>query len=263
MKARLAACLAMALASAAPALWAHEFWIEPSSFRPAVGAPLLARLRVGENFQGDPVARKESHLRRFVLADAAGESPLLGAEGRDPAGFLRVGAPGFQVLGYESNATAVTLDPEKVGIYLDTEGLAPFFTGDRRQPMDDYFSRCAKALLFAGPGDPAAAKGFDRKLGFFLELIPEANPLALASGAGLPLRLLLDGKPLEGALISARGSLLPLSRLTARTDAAGRAVLPIAGSGVWLLNAVYLRPARSGEPATYESWWASLTFEIP
>lgn len=261
MQDRILASLLL-LCLAAPAAQAHEFWIEPSTFHPALGTPVLARILVGENFQGDPVARKESHIRRFVLAGAAGETPFLGAEGRDPAGFVRIDSPGLQLIGYESNATAVTLDADKLGIYIELEGLEPFFKGDRKRPIDDYFSRCAKSLLLAG--DPApGAKGFDRRLGCPLELIPEADPYAALPGDGLPFLLLWEGKPLANAQISARRQEEPLAKLKARSDAAGRVTLPVSAPGVWLVNAVFIRPATSGEPGAWESFWASLTFEIP
>ena len=39
------------LALAAPAA-AHDFWIEPSNFRPAVGAKVPLRLLIGQDFAG-------------------------------------------------------------------------------------------------------------------------------------------------------------------------------------------------------------------
>ena len=112
--------------------------------------------------------------------------------------------------------------------------------------------------------DPApGAGGYDLRLGCPLELIPQADPYSALPAGGFPLLLLKEGQPLPNALVSARRQDQPLERLTARTDAAGRVRLPLRGPGRWLLNAVFIRPAASGEPATWESFWASLTFEIP
>ena len=48
-------------------LCAHDFWIEPSTFRPAPGATVAIGLRVGQNFVGDPVPRSSQLLERFVV----------------------------------------------------------------------------------------------------------------------------------------------------------------------------------------------------
>ena len=47
-------------------LFAHDFWIEPSSFHPALGEPLHVALRVGEQFKGEPVKRNPERFEKFV-----------------------------------------------------------------------------------------------------------------------------------------------------------------------------------------------------
>ena len=49
---------------------------------------------------------------------------------------------------------------------------------------------------------------------------------------------------------------------TTRTDAAGKAVISLQGGGKFLLNAVHMQEAPPGRDAKWESYWASLTFEI-
>ena len=55
----------------------------------------------------------------------------------------------------------------------------------------------------------------------------------------------------------------PDARVTARTDAQGRARLRLDRPGVWLVKAVHMIPAPAGAGADWESFWASLTFERP
>lgn len=250
------ACLVVLFADPAGS---HEFWIEPSSHKLEVGSIVSARLRVGEHFIGDPLPRREEHLVRFVLAGREGEAPMLGTDGRDPAGSARIPSAGYFLIGYESRATTALLADELLARYLEEEGLLPFFEGDRRGPIKDHFSRFAKSLLLAGGA--RSGGGYDRPVGLALELIPEADPALLAPGAALPLRLLLAGRPVANVQVSARSRARPLDKVLARTDTEGRVRLPIAGVGPWLVNAVYLRPL-AGKTAEWESLWASLTFEI-
>lgn len=241
---------------------AHDFWIEPSTFRPEPGTEVSARLLVGERFRGDPLPRRESHIARFVLLGPEGESPFTGKAGADPAGAAHVSAPGLHVIGYESRASSVDLDPDKLAIYVREEGLEPFFRGDLAKPIRDEFSRCAKSLVRVGPGRPKL-NGFDRRLGSRLEIVPEANPYALGVPRVLPVRLLENGKPLRDALVTAIERSRPdEGAVRMRTDAKGRARLALPRPGVWLVKAVWIEPV-AGAPGAWRSWWASLTFEVP
>ncbi|MCA1580498.1 MAG: DUF4198 domain-containing protein [Acidobacteria bacterium] len=85
--------LAFFLALAPAALSAHDFWIEPSSFRPGVREDFTVALRVGEHFRGEPVPRDDRRIRRFFVVTNLGEAPVPGLPGTDPAGFARVESP--------------------------------------------------------------------------------------------------------------------------------------------------------------------------
>jgi uncharacterized GH25 family protein len=99
-------------------------------------------------------------------------------------------------------------------------------------------------------------------LGFTLELIPERSPYALGVGDALPVVLRYEGKPLAGVLVMAlHGSGETLASI--RSDAAGRARVPLSRGGAWLVKAVHMVPAPAGTDADWESIWASLTFELP
>src|SRR5207253_9696463 len=97
----------------APLAFAHDFWIEPSSFHPQIGERVSVALRVGQNVQGDPMPRIPPLIERFVLKDSGGERPVIGRAGMDPAGVVLIGEPGLQWLGYQSNAYPVTLAGSK------------------------------------------------------------------------------------------------------------------------------------------------------
>jgi uncharacterized GH25 family protein len=245
------------------ALHAHDFWIEPSAYRVEVGTLLGVGLRVGEGHRGDAVARNAARIRRFVLAGPAGEQTIAGADGAEPAGSARVTTAGLLVIGYHSRPSRITLEAEKFEAYLAEEGLERIaaLRAERResaQPGRELYSRCAKALVVSGR---LATGGHDRRLGLPLELVPEANPYV--SGRRLPIRILFQGRPLEGALVVALPREEPGSRLAARSDRDGRAVFALEAGRTWLVKAVHMVPAPAGTGADWESLWASLTFEIP
>src|SRR5436190_11360726 len=237
--------------------YAHDFWIEPSTFRPAAGDRVTAGLRVGQKLQGEAVPRIPPLVGRFVLDNA----PMIGFPGSNPAGIAAVARPGFQWIGYQSNAYPVTLDAPKFEQYLRDEGLERIVDERAKKGQSgaqgrERFYRCAKALLDAGNTKTGT---IDAPLGFTLELVPRKLPRA---GDELPLTLLFHGKPAANVLVVAMSKTDPDNAVRARTDARGRVMLRIAHGGFWLIKAVHIQRAPADSGVDWESWWASLTFEL-
>jgi uncharacterized GH25 family protein len=246
---------ALALARGAAA---HDFWIEPSTYRPAAGQRVTVRLRVGNDFLGDALARDESLLVRFATLSAAGEGRVPGVHGRDPAGIALAPESGTMVVAYESSGTLAELTPEKMAVYVEQEGIAPQLPRgwQAKKLVRDRFSRSVKSLLVAG-GD---SSGFDRVAALPFELVPLADPARVPpSGGTLALRLLWQGKPAPGIHVAALSRLDPRRLVTATTDAGGQVTLALPRGGEWLVKAVRVLPAKDPE-ADIESVWTSLTF---
>lgn len=251
--------LALALLFAAANIWAHDFWIEPSTYRPKVGQTFTAGLRVGENFAGDPVPRRTPRIEAFVVRTRSEERPVEGVENQDPAGHLRLDRPGLAIIGYRSKPTPHKLTAEKFEAYLREEGLDRVRElrrelGHSTTPGSERFYRYAKALVVTGEG---LASGADQALGYRYELIPETDPYA---STPLVVRAVLEGKPVAGALIVAIPKDNPALRRSARSDRSGRVTFELP-RGVWLIKSVQMVPATGGANADWDSLWASLTFE--
>jgi uncharacterized GH25 family protein len=245
-------------------LHAHDMWIEPTAFLPADGQIVGVKLRVGQDFTGDPLPRNPALINQFVFEDHSGRKPLIGRNGGDPAGYLRVDGPGLLVLGYHSNPSSVELPAETFNKYLREEGLDAIaaLRASRHQTeagAHELFARCAKSLLLSG--SPAEDQG-DRTLGFTLELVAERNPYTMRTGDEIPVRLTYQGQPLAGALVIAMNHLNPAEKISARTDSDGRVRLRLPAAGMWLIKAVHMIPAPEGANADWASFWASLTFEL-
>ena len=245
-------------------LFAHDMWIEPMTFAPETGQIISVKLRVGQDLLGDPLPRDPALVNQFIVEDPEGRKPVVGRDGADPAGFLRVAVPGLLIVGYRSNPSFVELTPEKFNQYLKDEGLdsVAAVRAQRNQTgakARELFARCAKSLVLSGP---AAADQHDRALGFTLELVAERNPYALRAGEDLPVRLTYENRPLSGALVMAMNRLNPSEKLSVRTDKDGRVRFKLRPGGMWLIKAVHMIPAPAGSNAEWQSYWASLTFEL-
>ena len=256
--------LVVAIVSSRASLVAHDMWIDPTTFSPESGQILAVRLRVGQDLLGDPLPRDSRLINQFVVEDAEGRKPVVGRDGADPAGFVRVAAPGLLVIGYHSNPSTVELTAEKFNQYLKEEGLdAVAALRARRNETGanahEMFSRCAKSLVLSGSASEAQR---DRLLGFTLELVAERNPYALRPGQDLPVRLTYENRPLAGALVVAMNRLNPAEKVAARTYNDGRVRFRLRPGGMWLVKAVHMVPAVAGTNAEWASFWASLTFEL-
>ena len=251
-----------AVALSTPAL-AHDMWLEPMTFTPQAGEIVGVKLRVGQDLLGDPLPRNTALINEFVVEDSEGRRPLVGRDGGDPAGFLRVAAPGLLVVGYRSNPSKVELAAEKFNQYLKDEGLDTVASlrisrHETDAKAHEIFSRCAKSLVLSGPAKETQR---DRRLGFALELVAERNPYTLRAGQDLPVRLTYENHPLAGALIVAMNRLNAAEKVTARTDPDGRVRLRLKPGGMWLIKAVHMIQAPAGSDAEWASFWASLTFD--
>ena len=265
----LTLCLLVAPASA------HDFWIEPSSYQAPVGATVTIRFRVGEHFRGDPLARDPRRIIAFTHFGPDSKTPVRGVDGMDPAGFVRLEQPGLHLIAYHSTSSFVELDAAEFEKYVRQEGLDRIIEerarrGEREAAGKERFSRCVKSLLRAGEAGSSA--GFDRVVGLPVELVAEKNPYAVTPGGELPLRMLREGRPLEGVLVVGYPHGEPERAVRGRTDKQGRVVLGLKRPGAWLIKAVHMERVegdRVGDDhveddrADWQSWWASLTFELP
>ena len=230
------------IALLAPSALAHDFWIEPSTFRPAAAATFTASLRVGENFEGDAVPRRPSRIVTFAVKNEAGERPIHGFDNQDPAGFVQLDEAGTAVIGYRGTPYPHEISRAKFEQFLAEEGIEhvrPSTNGKQRER----FQRFAKSIVQVGntrTNVPA--------FGFPFELVLDGDTV----------RVLYNQQPLPNAhvaTISRDGK-----KLAARTDRDGRATLHL-GKGVWLIKSVHVVPAPQGADYDWDSFWGSITLE--
>lgn len=254
----VAVLLLLAVASAK----AHDFWIEPSTFHPAPGATVAVGLRVGQDFIGDPVPRASSYIASFAVQQNGTEKDIGGSDRIDPAGFLRADGSATALVSYASTGADIELPAGEFEDYLRLYGLDDIVASraarrESNKPGRERFFRCAKALL-TGHGTSASVT---KPLGLAYEIVPDEDPTArLQPFHG---RILYQGKPLAGALVVALLHGEPSVHLQTHSDAQGGVTLPLPRHGVWLIKSVHMVRAGFFSSEDWDSYWASLTFEIP
>jgi len=258
------AFLALLVLTAVGPAGAHDFWIEPSRFRAESPVMVDIGLRVGQLFKGDSVPYIDSWFSRFEVRDSGGVRPVRSQIGDDPAGRIEQRLPGATWIVYQSSDGFVELPPEKFRHYLESEGMEYILAlresrGMADKPAREQYQRSVKSLLW-WPAEDAPFTGADS--GLPLELVPLANPYALAPGDLLELEVRFFGQPIPGLLVRAHTRDRPDAVVRARSDAAGRVGLRLASNGDWMVKAVHMVALENHAEADWQSYWASLTFAM-
>ena len=245
---------------------AHDHWIAPTRFAPAVGERVDVRLCVGHPGGYEEQLRDPRRAVRFELVLPEGTKPLVGLDGRSPAAFFKSAQAGLTTLVYQSDHSFVEIEPAKYAGYLEVEGLDDVRAererrGETGASGRDSYLRCDKALLRVGE---AGSTGFDRVLGLPIELVLETDPLAWTPGQELVLRLEFERAPLANRQVKLMRLVEPYTITLARTDEHGRARFAPDSSGPWLASTVHQRRAAPEQELAgdWEGFWSSLTFEL-
>ncbi len=114
----------------------------------------------------------------------------------------------------------------------------------------------AKAIL-------APYASFAKPLGLYLEIVPEKDPLAMKAGDVLPVKVLLEGKVLEGAKVWLwLSDVAPSDSMTEiKTDKDGNANVVISKPGPQVIAAHYKTTLKGDPDADMLSLATSLAFE--
>ncbi|MBI4540349.1 MAG: DUF4198 domain-containing protein [Gemmatimonadetes bacterium] len=260
----LAGGLAVALAGAVAA---HDFWLVPEFFQVPEGWQLHVAGQTGMEFP-----ESESAVSLDRLADAklvsASETVPIGRKaqlGRSLWLEARPTGPGEWWVAVALHPRPIHLTAEQFNDYLAHEGL-PHILAERKaqglagRDADERYTKFAKALVRVGT---AGATVFDRPLGHAIEFVPLNEPLELQAGDEIAARLLFRGRPLPGvAVFAGRAGAGAGPTAQATTDGDGVARFALYVSGYWYLKAIHMLPAAPDSGFDYESWWATLTFEV-
>ncbi|MEL6644346.1 MAG: DUF4198 domain-containing protein [Pseudomonadota bacterium] len=250
----------------------HEFWIDPEEFMVAPGEPIAAHLRVGEAFSGGSNAYLPDRFRLFELAQDGVRMPVEGRMGDRPALSQAVDDPGLVVaLHVTTDSRLIYNDFAKFEAFVRHKDAGWAVEAHRARGLPDtgfleVYSRFAKSLIAVGDG-----AGADQEYGLETEIVVLANPYSDALDGEIPVYLAYQGAPRPDAQIEVfeRAPSGDVVISTVRTDANGRASIPVRAGHVYMLDAVVLREpsadalTATGTPPVWESLWANLTFAVP
>lgn len=253
---------------AASALAAHDLFLKPQRYFVGPDEPVGVNVLNGNFERSEAALAQDRVLDLSVVGPAGREHPRDVAWKTDSvsASFtVRTGAAGTYVVGVSTGPRVLALTAADFNEYLRGDGVPDVLEARRRageleKPVREQYSKHVKAVLQAGE---ARTAGFDTPLGYPAELVPLDNPYALAAGAEMRLRALVDGRPVANQFVMAGGRTPTGQRhpvQTPRTDADGIVRVKLA-AGTWYVKFIHMVPMPT-DSTDYQSKWGSLTFEV-
>ena len=171
--------------------FAHNLWLNPVNQHPQVGETVDINIAWGHTFRADRTDQEvKDNIEEVSAVDPDGNTVPL--EKASPSLYkLKIEKEGVYLVTARIKSGFFTMTPEgrKWGNKKDVENATKCTA----------FDISAKTIIVAGSEDKNLSEAANQPL----ELIPLANPETLKKGDSLPIKVLLQGKPLAGLAVKA------------------------------------------------------------
>lgn len=245
---------------------AHDLWlVPPASAKP--NEKVVVSAVSGTKFpNGDHAPDPSKFAKRIVVAPDGTVSEADAGGMKEKAGLLTwtPAKDGVYAVAVQTAPKILKLDAEAFNNYLVSDGLPHIYRLRAKeksldQPSIERYSKSPKALVRVGDGkdgDPC------KPLDLPLEIVPLTNPFLCKVGDTLRVRVLFGKKPLADANLGwdhPGDGQDPAG--TARTDAKGEAMIPIARTGLMTIRLTHMTHPKAKD-YEWESFWTTLTFHL-
>jgi uncharacterized GH25 family protein len=246
---------------------AHDLWILPGKYRLDADEVTRVFINSGDAFPESLTLTGAHRVIDLRALGPEGEAPLSGfrVDSKSLTFEFRSKASGSYVVALATRPRTVRMKASDFEDYLAEEGLSAVAEmrrerSESEKPAVERYAKWAKAVLEVGDG--AGPERWSESVGHPFEIVPLANPDRIAPGGALRLKVLRDGEPLEGVGITGARAGGPARELVARTDTSGEAEVRVSAPGRWYVRALHMIRIEGDPEVEWESYWATLTFEV-
>jgi hypothetical protein len=252
---------------ASPGL-AHDLWILPGKFRLGVDEETRVFVNSGDVFPQSLTLLGQNRLSEVSSASSGGELPVseFRVDGKSLTFDFRSAAAGAHVIALGTRPRTVRMKGQDFEDYLAEEGLTAIAAvrkelGQSSEPAVERYAKWAKAVVDVGD-EPGAEGVWAESRGQPFEIVPLEHPNRVKPGGSLRLSVLLDGEPLAGVRITGARASGPAKEISASTDERGEAAVTVTAPGRWYVRAIHMIRLDGDPEVSWESYWATLTFEV-
>ncbi len=217
---------------------AHDTWIEKRK-----GELLVLRGHGGEAEAYDPALVKEAKA-----LDAKGQALEMEiVKNKENATLSPKGNPAIACALYDSGYWLKTTDGWKKATKREGQGKYTIVESLKSKQW------CKNFL--------AASSESSKPVGQPFEVVPQKDPTTVKAGDKLPIEVVFDGKPVEGATITTGGGHASDAKDALKTDKDGMATVSIAKPGLQLVKATFTVPIKDDPDADVLSLASTIAFE--
>lgn len=246
----------------------HDLWLLPK--RSPVASPDSAELLAvsGMDFPKSENLMTADRVALWLQRGPKGEANEIWESREEEKArcfFRTLETEGTHWVGLATKPRTLALPAAEFNDYLVHDGLPHVLEARKAKGVQgrdelEQYSKFAKTLVQVGA---SVEDRMPQPLGFRLEIVPEKNPLLLREDEDCVVRVLFEGKPLEGFLLQAGWEgMRETKKPEVRTDREGRAKLRLPPHGAAYLRGIHMMEVE-GKPYRYESFWGSLTIRRP
>ena len=272
MKRALGAALAAFLA--AGILAGHDTWLVPAKYYVIAGEPVQVAFNTSMEFPTSDGAATPDRIARFVSWNAAWD-----AEGgfRDVTGYRVEGnslvaeitpGSGMTIVAAATKHRLIELEGPVFTEYTTEEGLehvvkARAERGETDKLGRERYSKVAVTVLCEA-GDVSRHRRLIPTMNLEVEIVPLTDPCSVVAGSEFPVRVLFEGKPLEGVVVATgtEGTEGHHYVSQTRTDKDGTATVTFPQAGNWFVRTLHMIPNRDFDDADWQSWFSTLTLQV-
>ncbi|GAC1631007.1 MAG: DUF4198 domain-containing protein [Candidatus Acidiferrum sp.] len=237
-------------------------------FRIVNGEIVTIGLNNGDAFPESEVSPVLERVRDVKLLSPNATMPAekLRVAGKQIQGEVQVPKDRSFVLIARTVPNLLVLPAKEFHAYLKEEGLESVIAWRQKNGVAEAqgrerYAKFAKSLLTAGgPND-----FHTRPAGLEIEIVPEKSPYDVKAGEPWKVTVLFLGQPLAGTQIEsawAGADGAKQTTIVGRTDEQGQITIPLGAAGRWRIHTVRMARCTDQGTADWESYWASLTFEL-
>ena len=269
LKTNLLSVSFLVLVISASTVIAHDFWLIPEFFKIPGGWKLHIYGQTGMNYPESLSSVTLDRVKSAKLVNKDKEINIITMKEIENSLVLEIMPPesGQWYVSLEVKQRRSDLTAEQFNNYLHEHKLNEIIElrkirNETEKAITRVYEKAAKTLITVGVGGKEV---WDKFLGHALEIIPMQNPELLAKGDKINLKVLYNGKPLEGALISAGyagDEIVTGHIIEERTGKNGIAVFPISNAGKWYFNTIHVTEEKEIPDIEWHSYLATLTFEV-
>lgn len=249
--------------------FAHEYWLEPDNFFPAVGQKIDLKMFVGEALKMEeerPYQAEKTVLFRHFFGKASAPVKSNVDNSMPFYSYTHGGEAGNHMFAVERNWSYITIEPAQFEEYLREDGMEYIIAeraklGEASKDGRERYSRFLKTLLQVGD---KRDNTYRMKSGLRLDIMPLENPYVKKIGDSMSFQVTFDGKPLAGRTVFAdnrEGESISTVKLL--TDANGKVSVKLERKGTWLIRLVFMQRCQSDcKEADWESFWGAFSFGV-